>query len=208
MFRRLGWHSRLLFADEFHHRILIAIIELVRAEVSGFSLNDDVGEVLHFFRQFHIRNVLEVCILAANFIAIAQDGPDDAFAQRLQHDDTLAPRDDNPAEPNNVLIPHGVADDCEGLFSHALIGRDIIGRFEVARVNFGARHKFFDVDRVRALDLNCVQFIVVHQQKGILADGIALGLVLGLYDLARFGIDELAFDLVARFAIDGVERYP
>ena len=86
------------------------------------------------------------------------------------------------------------------------LGRDVIGRVVVARIDFRARHELFDVDRMRALDLDLVELVVGDQQVRVLGDGIALRLVLVLDHVPRLGVDELPLHLVAGLAVDGVER--
>ena len=109
-------------------------------------------------------------------------------------------------EPDDLLVAHGVPDDRESLLADALARRDVIGRVVVARVDLGAGHEFVDVDRMRALDLDLVELVVVDEQVRILGDGVALGLVLVLDHVPGFGVDELPLHFVAGLAIDGVER--
>ena len=57
-----------------------------------------------------------------------------------------------------------------------------------------------------ALDLDLVELFVVDNEVGVLGDRVALGLIFVFDDVARLGVDKLAFHPVAGLAIDGVER--
>src|SRR6516225_9816350 len=170
LLRRLCWHPGLLRPDELDHRILITVSEFLRAEVPGLPLNDDVGQILHFLRQFHLGNLFEVGIFVTHLRAITKYGAQETFSQGLQHHDAFAPRHHDPAQSDDLLVAHGVSNDREGLLRDALARRNVVGRFKIARIDLRAGHKFFNVDGVRALDLDLVKLLVVDQQVGILGD--------------------------------------
>src|ERR1019366_4659085 len=132
------------------HRLFIAVIEFIRKEVPSLSLNDDVRHFFHFSRQGQVWNILKIGVLGANLIAITKHRAEKSLAKRLKHHDSLASREHRPTEADHFLLVHGVSNDGESLFSHALAGRDIVWRFEIAGVDFCTRHEFLDIDRVRA----------------------------------------------------------
>ena len=91
-----------------------------------------------------------------------------------------------------ALLAHGVADDGEGLLSDLVVRCDVVGRFEIALVDLLARHEALDVDRVRALDPDRFELLVLDENVGALPDLVALDLVLVLDRLAGLGIDDTA----------------
>src|SRR3954468_23591093 len=49
-----------------------------------------LGQVEHILRNFYVLDVVEVFLLVADFVRIADQRPHKAFPQRLQADDVLA----------------------------------------------------------------------------------------------------------------------
>src|SRR6202042_3636460 len=70
-----GWFdlfSGLFLFKQIDQRVLIAVFELSRIEVAGFCLDDMSGKIEHLFRSLELGNVLEIRLLVANFVGIAQ----------------------------------------------------------------------------------------------------------------------------------------
>ena len=74
-------------------------------------------------------------------------------------------------------LAHGLPDHRERLLGHPVVWGDVVGRLHVARVDLLAGHELLDLDGVTRLDLDLVQFLVLDRQKGVLADSIALHLL-------------------------------
>jgi hypothetical protein len=61
---------------------------------------------------------------------------------------------------------------------------------------------------VRALDLDRIEFLVLDEDVGVLADLIALDAVLGVDRLAGRRVDVLLLDAVSGRPVEGVEADP
>src|SRR6202035_1246258 len=89
-----------------------------------------------------------------------------------------------------------------------IVGGNVIGRIEEALVDLRTGHKAVDVDRVRARDLDRLQFVVLDEQILGFADLVAAGLLVSLDDFTGFLVNELLAQPVAGLAVDLAERDP
>jgi len=110
------------------------------------------------------------------------------------------------AEPDHLLAAHRVADHRESFLPHLVVRRDVIGRVEIALVDFGVRHELVDLDRVVALDRDRVELLVLDLDEGALGVFVAAALVGGVHRLARHLVDELLAQPVAGDLVDLAER--
>jgi len=79
------------------------------------------------------------------------------------------------------------------------------GAVEVTLVDFGLRHEPFDVDRVRTLDLDRLQFVLVNGYIAPLGEFVAAAFVLRINDPAALFVDHLLPQTMAGLGIDLVE---
>src|SRR5262245_47366567 len=85
------------------------------------------------------------------------------------------------------------------------LGGDIVKAVEEALIDLLARHETVDLDHVRALDLDCFEFLVLDDQVLPLGSLITAALVLGVDRLAGFLIDELLAQPIAGGLVDLTE---
>src|SRR6185437_3545210 len=77
----------------------------------------------------------------------------------------------------------------------------------VAVVDLGARYEAVDVDRVRALDLDLLELVVLDHQVLALADLVAAPDVLALDHVAALAVDQLLLQPVAGLLVDAMEAH-
>src|SRR5262249_50790089 len=88
----------------------------------------------------------------------------------------------------------------------SLAGRDdVIRPVEIALVDLVPRHESVDVDRVRALDLDRRELVVVDRHVLALADLVAAPLVRGVDRIAALLVDHQLAQAMARPGVDLVE---
>src|SRR5262249_17338333 len=88
-----------------------------------------------------------------------------------------------------------------------LVGRGkVIGAVEIAVVDLLARHEFFDLERMGALDLDLLDLLILDLNILALADLVAAADVLPVDRLAGFRLDQLLLEPGARLLVDPVER--
>ena len=80
-----------------------------------------------------------------------------------------------------------------------------VGRVAVAVVDRCLRHELLDLYRVRAIDRDVGEFLILDLDILVLADSIAFDLLLVLDDLTRHTIDHLPLEAVAGGAVECVE---
>src|SRR4051812_41639951 len=85
-------------------------------------------------------------------------------------------------------------------------GVRVIGLVDVDVVDLGAGHEGLDVDRVRALDGDGLDLLVLDDDVVAFADLVTLDLIGGFHDLAGIAIDELPAQAVAGLAVEQMER--
>jgi hypothetical protein len=111
-----------------------------------------------------VRQVAKIIGGGADLIRVPQRRAEQSLVIRLKRDDPLTLGEHETAERHHGLAAHGLADDGEGLLSDRLIGGDTVRRVEEALVDPRARHETVDLDRVRALDLDRVKFLVFDHE--------------------------------------------
>jgi hypothetical protein len=101
----------------------------------------------------------------------------------LSHDD--APK------RNALFVLHGVADDDEGFRSCLSVRRNVIELVEITLVDVGPRHEPVDIDSVRALNLDRLQFILVDFNIFSFRQFVSAAPVLGVNDASSLFVDHL-----------------
>ena len=165
------------------------------------------GKLQHVLRHLDVRDVVEILVLVAHLVLVAQQCADDALAAWQQHHQPLAPVQHHPRDPDQPFRAHGLADDREGLGADLVLGQQVVGFIEINFVDLVARHEAFDVDRVGALERHLVELLLLQEHIGI-AGLVALDAVLLRDLLAALGVDHVVADAVAGLAIDDVEANP
>src|SRR6185295_12064732 len=124
-------------------------------------------------------------------------GPHQAFAERLQHHDALAPRHYHPGDADHLFLLHRIANDRKRLLTDLIFRGQIIGCVAVTIVDCRFRHEALDIDRARTIDRDAGKLVVFDDHILILADGITFDLIIDFNDVARLAIDHLTLEAVA-----------
>jgi hypothetical protein len=104
------------------------------------------------------------------------------------------------------LRGHGVSYDGERVETDLIVRDQIIRIVEVPDVDLGERHELFDLDCVRALDLDRVDLVVLDLEVLAFRDLVAAALVVSFDDLARYLVHELLAQPVASLLVNLAER--
>lgn len=111
----------------------------------------------------------------------------------------------DPPQCDCVQFAHGVTDDGKSILPDLIVGRDIVGRVDVAFVNLVLRHELINFDDPSALNLNSVEFLVLNEEVLAFRDFITSSSVLPRDHLAGFRIDILLLQTMTRLSIDPIE---
>jgi hypothetical protein len=155
--------ASLLF-EQIDQRVLIAVLELRRIEVAGFGLDDVSGEIEHLFRGFHIGNVLEIGLLIANLVGIAQGKSHQTAAACLEVDDVFSARQDNTTESNQLHFGYRIADDRKGILSHLAVGSDVVGGVDVSVIDLASWNELINFNRTGAFDLHGIDLLIFDKE--------------------------------------------
>src|SRR5215510_8698715 len=93
----------------------------------------------------------------------------------------------------------------EGLLADPVFGGEVVGCVAVAVVDRGLGYELLDVNGVRAFNRDVGELVILNLDVGVLADGIALDLLLGRHFLPGDGVHHLPLQAVAGGAVEGVE---
>src|SRR5262249_33554715 len=99
----------LLGPDQLNHRVLVAVLEILRFKVASHLVDDGFGETHHLLGQLEIGYLLEYSLLGADFVGINEQRSHDALAERLQHHHALSSRHHDAPDTDHLLL-HGIAD--------------------------------------------------------------------------------------------------
>ena len=200
------WHPRPLLVQHYDDRLLVAIVEFRGIERRRLAVEYVLGESQHVLRDLNLADVAEIDPLVPNLIRVPERRAEQTLPPRLQHDHALALGQDDPAQRDHVLVLHGVADHRERLEGDLVLRNQVIRAVDVALVDFRFRHEAVDVDRVAALDRDCVKLLVLDAQVDPLVDFVAPPLVVRVDRLARLFVDELLAKAIARLLVDLPKR--
>ncbi len=114
-----------------------------------------------------------------------------ALSRGLQHNHMLPVTHDDAPKGNTLFVLHGVADDDEGFRSCLPVRRNVIGPVEITLVDVGPRHEPIDIDSVRALDLDCLEFVLVDCNIFSFRQFVSAALVLSVNDASSLFVDHL-----------------
>ena len=92
----------------------------------------------------------------------------------------------------------------KGLLRHRPVGREVVGRIVIDRINVIHVDEGFDVDRLGRLDPHLVEILLVDDHVLILLVLIALDEVAPL-DLPELGVDRLHRDAIMGILVEEVE---
>ena len=193
-----------LALDDVAERVLVAVVEFLRIEMTGHRVDDVRGQVEHLLRGLLVRNVAEILYRLAHLVGVVQEHAKDPLVARLQRDDVLAGRQHHAAERHHALLPDGVADDTECLLTGLAIGDDVVGTVDVEIVDLIAWNELVDADDTGRLNIDRLE-VLVGDLDVTVARLLALHDLVGLHHVARLGVDLLHLDAMAGRLVDLVE---
>src|SRR5262249_31676630 len=183
------------------------ILEFGRIEMPGLRLDDMSGKLAHLRRQLDVGDILEIGVLFAYLVGIAQGHAEQPALERLQHYHALPARQHDPSERHHVEVADGIPDHGERLLPD-LVGRSqIIGVLQIALIDLGLGHELIDIDGVSALDLDLLDFLVVDLDVLAFADLVAATHLLPRDRLAGLRIHHLLANTIAGLLVDAAKRY-
>src|SRR6202022_2223182 len=150
----------------------------------------------------NVRQVAEIVLSVADLVGVAQRGGEQPLPLGLKRNHTLAFGENQSPERHHGLAAHGLSDHRKGLLPDRLVRSYIIRTVEVALVDLRPRYEAIDFDHVSALDLDCFQLRIVHENVLALGQLVAPALVLRADRLARLFIDELLAQTIAGDLVD------
>src|SRR5690242_7097699 len=98
-------------------------------------------ELEHILWDPFVWYALEIRLLAAHFVGIAQRHAEQSFATRLQRHVVLARCEDDLSERNHPFLADSLANDCKSLRSDLAFRHDVVWLVQVELVDLGRRHK-------------------------------------------------------------------
>ena len=167
-----------------------------------------LGEIQHVLGDLHVLDVVEIFLLAAHLVGVAQQRAHQALVERLQRDDVLAVGQHHAADRDLVHAADGFADHREGVVADLAVRHEIIGADHIAAVDIGPRHELVDLDGAGRFQRDVVKLVLRHLDVGVGVDLVALHDVFVGDFLAGVGIDLGIFDAMAGLAVDLVEARP
>src|SRR5947209_13947137 len=87
-------------------------------------------ELDHVLCYFRASDAVEIILLVAQLVGIAQGGAKQAIAERLDRDDMFAVGQDDAGQRHAIAVLHGVADHGKGIDAGLAVRRDVIGMVE------------------------------------------------------------------------------
>src|SRR5215204_3099281 len=93
----------MLLAKLFDQHCPVSVFQISGVEILFFCLQDVLGDVYHFFRKCHWRNVGKVLGLASNLVRVAQRYAAKSRAHRLDHNGSFAIRENDAPQADKVL---------------------------------------------------------------------------------------------------------
>src|SRR5690242_3021415 len=170
-----------------------------------FGLDDVDSEVDHVLRDFLILDAVEIFLLIAHFIRIAQRDSKHSFAARLQRDDVFTRGEDDLAQRYHAFLANGFANDREGLLTDFAIRHDVIRIAHIKLVDLLARDELVDIDDVFTFDGDRLELVRFDLDIFAFGDLVALH-DLGIVDfIAGFRVDFLIADAMAGLFVDLME---
>src|SRR3954465_6947671 len=118
----------------------------------------------------------------------------------------LASGEHDAAKRSHLLLADRVTDHRERLLPNLVGRREIIGRREITVVDLLARHKALDVDRMRALDLDLGELVILDFDVLTFGELVAAPDVVLLNRITGDGINVLLLESVPGLFVDAVER--
>jgi hypothetical protein len=94
-------------------------------------------------------DILEILLLAANFVRIAQQRADEPLVERLERDDVLPVGQHYPPDGDLVHLADGLPDHGEGVMADLAVRTQVVGTDHVARIDVGLVDELVDLDGAR-----------------------------------------------------------
>ncbi len=140
-----------LLVDQVDQRGLVVILEFLGVERARLLVDDVPCEVEHVLGDFDVLDLVEVLLLGADLVGVAQQRTDETLLQRLERDNVLAVGENHAADRHLVHLADGLADYREGVVADLAVWTQIVGADQVARIDLGSVHELIDLDGARGL---------------------------------------------------------
>src|SRR5262245_14629035 len=102
------------------------ILKFFRVKMARFGFDDVGGKLQHVLWNFFVRDLVEIFILFAYLVRIAQRNPEKTFTTWFEYDHVLAGGKDNPAERYHTFFADRLTNDRERLLTDFAIGGEVI----------------------------------------------------------------------------------
>ena len=135
---------------------------------SRLVIDEFFGKLQQFPVRFDIVNILEIAVRFPDFIGIAQRFQDHAIAAWLQADDMFLSPHRELAHADFFGFSQGIAQHDIGFLGKIIRGNHIIGLFVIEHVDVGRIDKLGQDQRLPALQLDRVDFVLIEQDVAIL----------------------------------------
>ena len=165
-------------------------------------------QVEHLVVRLRVRHFAENLLGGAHLVIEVQRVRDQPLAMGADQHRAHTPEQPRACDCRDIGRCHDVPDQRKGFGPGRRARREVIGAVEIYVVDLAARHEGLNVERLVGLG-HCLGDLLGLEGDVITGPGlVSLHLLFGFDALARFGVDELAMDAVARLAIEYMEGNP
>src|SRR5262245_23803079 len=110
-----------------------------------------LGEIEHVLRDFDILNLVEIFLLRAQFIWIAQDRTDQSLVEWFERNDVFEVREDDSPNRDLVHLADRLPDHREGVMADLAVRPQIVGADQIAWIDVFAVNELVNLDGPRRL---------------------------------------------------------
>src|SRR6267378_1467914 len=174
----------LLLLDQLLERLFVVILEFLWREMPHFGFHDMGSQIEHVLADSFIWNIIEIICFLANLVGIAQRDAQHTLAARSDRNHMFPGRENDVTKGHHAFLLDCFTNHRESLPADLALGGDIVRSVPIELIDLVPGHELIDLDRVRAPDLNGLQFIVIYLDAVALVDFVALDDVLLTIKLA------------------------
>ena len=182
------------------------VLKLLGIEYACLLVHNVPGEVERVFGNFDILDLVEVLLLGADLVGVAQQRTDEPLLQRLERDDVLAVGENHAADRDLVHLPDGLPDHREGVVTDLAVGTQVVRTDQIARVDVGRVDELVDLDGPRRLQRQLLELLLGDLDVLSFVEFVAPDYVLIRYLVTGIGVDLHVLDPVTGRSIELIER--
>src|SRR5467141_684276 len=191
-----------LLLDQLLERLFVVILEFLWREMRHFGFHDMGSQIEHVLGDSFIWNIIEIICFLANLVGIAQRDAQHTLAARSDRNHMFPRRENDVTKGHHAFLLDCFTNHRESLPADLALGGDIVRSVPIELIDLVPGHELIDLDRVRAPDLNGLQFIVIYLDAVALVDFVALDDVLLTNQLAGYGIKLAVSNPVSSLPVD------